>query len=337
LEAKKVKKIKWAVVGTGHIAKLFTQGLMLVSDAERSAVVSRSADKAQSFAKQYDFHSSFSDFREMLDTVRPDVVYIAVPNDCHFDYVMQALDAGANVLCEKPMPDNLAQLRCMLQKAKDTNLFLMEGMWTRCFPAVQQARQWIAAGRIGKVLAVHCFFDIKTDVPDWQFWKAGIEHAAGALRDVGIYSLAMAFLGFADYPQKIYSNHVSNGEVDSRFDLMLQYADGGVSFLSGAFDRISEHETLIIGETGRITIGPEFWHPTDATLLTNDGSAELFNSPYESTGFQFEILRVQECLREGLKECPDFTWHESTQICTLIDSLRRDWHIVYRSDSAVYL
>ena len=56
--------------------------------------------------------------------------------------------------------------------------------------------------KIGRVLSVHAFFNIKTDPSDWQNWKAGIEHAAGALRDVGIYSVATAMIGFSDYPPK---------------------------------------------------------------------------------------------------------------------------------------
>ena len=84
----------------------------------------------------------------MLRNARPDIVYIAIPNDCHFSYIMTVLEAGIPVLSEKPMVDNRRQLDAVLAKAREKDVFLMEGMWTRCFPAVRQARSWIAEGKI---------------------------------------------------------------------------------------------------------------------------------------------------------------------------------------------
>lgn len=80
----------------------------------------------------------------MLQNARPDIVYIAIPNDCHFSYIMTVLEAGIPVLSEKPMVDNRRQLGAVACKSKRKRCFLMEGMWTRCFPAVRQARSWIA-------------------------------------------------------------------------------------------------------------------------------------------------------------------------------------------------
>jgi len=140
-------------------------------------------------------------------------------------------------------------------------------------------------------------------------------------------------IGFPVPPQKVLSSFISNGEVDIRCDLLLQYADGGTAMLGAAFDRVSDHKAVIIGETGRIELGPEFWHPSSAVLIKNDGSTTTFSEPYEATGFQYEIRRVHDSLNAGQLECQDFTWNESIQICALIDQLRREWNIVYRSDS----
>ena len=114
-----MKQVKWAVLGTGYIANRFANDILCVGSASRTAVVSRTRNKAESFAQKYGFDSAYTDFSKMLLTEKPDAVYIATPNDCHFEQVMQALDSGVNVLCEKPMADNLAQLECMLNKAKN--------------------------------------------------------------------------------------------------------------------------------------------------------------------------------------------------------------------------
>lgn len=341
-----MEKIRWAIAGPGMIAGRFCEGLELVPDAVRAAVCSRQIGTARRFAEHWGFASAYDDFGTMLAEARPDIVYIAVPNDIHIGYVLQALDAGVHVLCEKPMADNLPQLQQMLARAAARDRFLMEGMWTRCFPAVRQAREWIARGEIGKVLNVRAFFDICPNRSDWQLWKAGIEHAGGALRDVGIYALAMAFAGFPDEPERVYSSFISNGEVDEHCDLMLKYANGGTSMLSASFDRVSSHVAEFVGDKGRITLGPVFWKPTTATMIREAPvslsraadleGAVVFEEPYAATGFQFEIMRVQECLRQGLRESPDFTWRESESICRVIDGLRREWGIVYASDLSAY-
>ena len=328
-----MKQVKWAVVGTGYIANEFAKGMQEVEDAVLAAVVSRSIVSGRAFAQKYGCVQVYTDFEGMLEQEEIDIVYIATPNDCHYAYIMAALDRGIPVLSEKPMVDNLRQLDDVFRKAEEKQVFVMEGMWTRCFPAVIEARNWIEKGRIGKPLAVHASFDIKPDIDDWQPWKGGVQHAAGALRDVGIYSLAMAYLAFPEAPVQAYSTMKSNGEVDESFHMLLEYEDGGAAFVGGAFNQVSTPETEIVGEEGRIIIGSEFWHPTTATLIMNDGTKEKYMETYPASGFQFEIREVQKCLRNGELECPHFTWEESRKIAALIENTRKDWGIYYKADT----
>ena len=199
-------KIKWAVVGTGYIANEFGKGLMEVKDAILQAVVSRNEASGHKYAQTYQGQSVYTDFDEMLEKESVDIVYVAIPNDCHFEYIMKAFDKGIPVLSEKPTVDNQKQLDQVLGKAKEKDLFFMEGMWTRCFPAVRTARKWLEEGKIGAPLTVRASFDIKPALEEWQPWKGGRTHAAGALRDVGIYSLAMAFMVFPEGPKDIHSD-----------------------------------------------------------------------------------------------------------------------------------
>lgn len=323
---------KWAIVGTGYIANQFATGMQVAKDAALQAVVSRTRENAEKFAGKYGGAEIYTDFKEMLEKEDIDIVYIGIPNDCHYRYIMTALEHGVPVLSEKPMVDNVKQLETVLAKAKEKDLFLMEGMWTRCFPAVKTARKWIGEGRIGRPLAVHSAFDIKPVMEEWQPWKGGICHAGGSLRDVGIYALAMAYLVFPQGPKEVSSTMQFNGEVDESCHLMLTYENGEAAFLSGAFNQISTPVTEITGENGRIQIGPEFWHPTTAVLLLNDGTKEEFEDKYPATGFQYEIREVQKCLASGKKECPHFTHEESRKIAALIEETRKGWGIIYEAD-----
>lgn len=327
-----MEHVKWAIVGTGFIANEFAKGMQEVDDAVLAAVVSRSVAGGRAFAEKYGCDKTYTDFQEMLEREDITVVYIAVPNDVHYSYIMSALDRGIPVLSEKPMVDNQFQLDAVLKKAEEKHVFLMEGMWTRCFPAVMEARSWIEKGRIGKPLSVHAAFNIKPDIEDWQPWKGGIQHAAGALRDVGIYSLAMAYMVFPEGPSNAYSTMKSNGEVDESFHMLLEYEDGKAAFVGGAFNQAGTPEVEIVGENGRIIIGPEFWHPTTAMIIMNDGTKVEYMETYPASGFQFEIRAVQECIRKGETQCPYFTWEETRKIAELIEKTRKGWGIFYNAD-----
>jgi hypothetical protein len=78
--------IRWAIVGTGYIANSFAQGMQVVEDAILAAVVSRNEVSARTFAQRYGGESVYTDYAAMLKEVKPDVVYIAIPNDLHYDY-----------------------------------------------------------------------------------------------------------------------------------------------------------------------------------------------------------------------------------------------------------
>jgi len=149
-----MNRIRWAIVGTGYIANSFAQGMQVVEDAVLAAVVSRSADSAKAFAEKYGGESVYTDCEVMLKEAKPDVVYLAMPNDLHYQYIIPALENGVNVLSEKPMVDTVKQMEEVYKKASEKGLFVMEGMWTRCFPVVRKVRQWIAEGRIGEPLTV---------------------------------------------------------------------------------------------------------------------------------------------------------------------------------------
>lgn len=118
-----MKTTKWAVVGPGFIAGRFAQGMLEAPGAERTAVVSRSEENGRAYAEKYGFASSYTDFEKMLRESKPDVVYIATPNDTHMDYVSAALNAGVAVLCEKPMADNAAQTEEMIRLAEKNHTF----------------------------------------------------------------------------------------------------------------------------------------------------------------------------------------------------------------------
>jgi predicted dehydrogenase len=332
--------LRWGIIGTGYIANAFGEAIGLVEGAEPCAVCATSKEKAEAFGKKYGFATFYDNFDLMLKNAKPDAVYIAVPNLLHYNYVMQALDMGVHVLCEKPIADNAFQLGKMIAKAREKKLFLMEGMWTRCFPVVKKVKEWINSGIIGQVKSVRADFGLKA-VEGWQGWKASAVHGGGALRDVGIYAIAWAFLAFfGEIPEKIDSVYRLKDGADFHSELFFHYSSGRTAFLTGTFDMVTNHEVLIYGEKGLIITGPRLWCPQKTVFYRYSSSqefvreeAEVFEDDYSATGMQYEIAHVTDCILSGKTESPLYSLNESLAITQLIDSLRKEWGVRYMTDT----
>jgi len=334
-----MKKTRWGIVGTGFISGHFAQGLKMLDDAVIQCVASRSIEKAEKFAKTHGAVRAYGSYEAMLDAKDIDVVYIATPHTLHLRDVIMFLEAGFNVLCEKPMGVNAFEAEQMIAAARRNNAFLMEGMWTRFFPAMRQAIRWVREGRIGQVRMIRAGmgFDGSGDRTQWRFKN---EHAGGALLDVGIYPLALTFHILGTDPAIITGAcNLING-IDEYNAFILKYAEGQLALLCSGIAMKTDKKALIEGEKGRVIIHEEFWRPTKAELvlagddpLTFTGESTVFEEKYDSTGFQFEARAVQECLKKGLAESPDMPLEETLKIVQAMDALRELWHLHYPSDN----
>lgn len=327
-----MKTIRWGIRGTGYIANQFAQGMQEVENSELVAVASRKLDTAKKFAAQYAIPEVFDDLGEMLEKTQIDILYLATPNNFHHAEILQVLEAGIPVLSEKPMVDNAEQLTEVKAKAEEKDLFLMEGMWSRFFPVMKKAAEWVAQGKIGEVVNVKADFSYQMDPEKDQPWKATLKNNAGALRDVGIYSIAFADLFFQAEPKKMMYSLLFNGEVDDRIHLFLEYGAGKAAFLSAAFTHHGSSTAEIVGTEGSIQVGPEFWRPSTAKLIRKLEVIEEFQQEYPATGFQFEIEEVANCLRKGLKQSKFYSWADTERIAEIIEKVRKDANIIYDSD-----
>ena len=83
----------------------------------------------------------------MAESDSVDVIYIATPNNMHYENVKMCLLAGKHVLCEKPFTTSAAQAQELYALAEEKGLFLMEGFWIRFLPVLQKMQELIKEGR----------------------------------------------------------------------------------------------------------------------------------------------------------------------------------------------
>lgn len=330
--------MNWGIVGTGYIADRFVDSMQHVDGARAAAVVSRSMERGSAFAQKFGIEQIYLSCDELARDPAIDIVYIGTPNSEHFACVKMFLEAGCNVLCEKPMCVNPRETEELIRIAKENNVFLMEGMWTRFFPAVRQAKAWLQEGAIGtpRMLSANFCIDSSYNLNQWRF-----DHsmAGGSLMDVGIYVLAIAMLMFGTDPEEVYgAARVENG-VDLYNAITLRYSDGRIALLGSGLGAKMDNKVVISGSKGCIILGEgyDWWRANRAELiLTGDddficnGERTVFEQIYPSIGFQYEIQAVEACIAAGKKESDDIPLAETLKLSRIMEKLLADWGIVYR-------
>lgn len=155
--------LKWGIASAGLISYDFANVLTTFSKDEHEvlAVGARDLKRAQKFAKRFEIPKAYGNYIELAKDGNVDAVYIGVLNPQHFEVSMLMLEHGKHVLCEKPLCMNEKQSRQLIEYAKQKNLFLMEAIWSRCFPAYAYVRQRIQEGALGDIVSVdaelgHC-------------------------------------------------------------------------------------------------------------------------------------------------------------------------------------
>ncbi|MDD5016626.1 MAG: Gfo/Idh/MocA family oxidoreductase [Eubacteriales bacterium] len=329
--------MNWGIVGTGYISDAFANGLAFAKNANLRAVCSRSEDSAKAFAQKHGADKYFSNYEDMAACDDIDVVYIGTLNVCHLENVKMYLQNGKHVLCEKPIGVNARETAEMTAAAKKAGLFLMEGMWTRCFPSIQKAIEWVRSGEIGQVSVINAQLGCYGDESGWRFQNS---MAGGALLDVGIYNIAITFsmLG-PDYQSITGTANIKNG-VDIVSTAMMQYKNGAIAMHSNGIRQIMNNGVYIEGSKGRVIIGSEVWWYgkwSELTKIDNgyfkyEGRPQRFEIPYPGTGFQYEAEHVADCIHKGLTESPLMTHAESITIAQTIDKLRKIYGISFPQD-----
>ena len=95
--------MNWAILATGTIAAKFAETVNGMKGEDRLAACgSRSREKAEAFGKKYGIPRTYGSYEELLRDEEVDAVYVATPNNMHYENCMACLEAGKHVLCEKP-------------------------------------------------------------------------------------------------------------------------------------------------------------------------------------------------------------------------------------------
>lgn len=155
----------------------------------------------------------YTDWEEMLDTEKPDLVDICLPTYLHKEYAINAMKKGYHVQCEKPMALTSEECKEMLQVAKETGRQLLIGQVVRFTPAYQELKNMVVDGRYGKVRSA--VFNRLSVLPLWGFenWFPDVKRSGGVPLDLHLHDVDIIRYIFGD-PEGVSASVVSAPECE---------------------------------------------------------------------------------------------------------------------------
>ena len=323
-----MKKVKWGILGCGNIAHKFAEALTVVEDAELLAVGSRDLTKAQRFATQWDAKLAYGSYLELATDPKIDIIYIATPHSYHFGHAKLCLEAGKNVLCEKPFTINAAQLKILINLAQEKELFMMEAFWTRFLPGIIKAKELIDQGKLGKIYSLEADFGINFPYhPEHRIYNPLL--GGGALLDIGIYPLFLSYFLFG-FPESIKAAALlDENNIDFTTSIIAKSADGTMSHLNSTIKANTNTEDRIYGEKGSIQFEEKWFTPVGFCHTKDDGDKTEYKFKSIKNGYEYEAIEAMKCLRTGMKESALLPLKDSLQLMILLDEIRKQCKITY--------
>jgi predicted dehydrogenase len=220
-------------------------------------------------------------------------------------------------------------------------LFLMEAIWSRFVPVMEDVRAWLTAGEIGEIRMLTADMGFQFQHEDLTTRHYNRLLGGGSLLDLGVYMISFATSVLGNEPVEIHGNAlVGTSGVDEQASISLRFPGGQLASLMVSFLAESPHDACIIGTKGMIRIPCVANGASTATLvreykLTGEHTTtEVASRKVAGFGYQYEAAEVMRCLRAGLTESPLMPLDETLAIARIMDALRKQWQLVFPGDDA---
>lgn len=241
--------MRLAIVGTGKIVAEFLSFAPALDGVELVAIYGRSLEKATALQASAGIAAAYDDYDQCLADPAVDTVYVAVPNQLHYEFSRRALLAGKNVICEKPFTTAMADFDELCRLADERGLILVEAISNQYQANYRAIAEHLSSlGRIRLVQTDYCQYSSRYD----DFRKGVVQPAfdpaagGGALMDIGIYNVHFV-VGLFGAPRR--ARYVANIErgIDTSGVLLLEY-DDFTAVCVGAKDSSSPARQVIQGD-----------------------------------------------------------------------------------------
>lgn len=333
--------LTWGIIGTGSIAGLFAQGVAASQTGKLVAVGSRSREAAEKFGDAWNIARRYSSYNYLLADEQVQAVYIAVPHPLHAEWAIKAARAGKHILCEKPLGLNHAEAMAVVEAARSSDVFLMEGFMYRCHPQTAKLVELIRTGVIGDVQLIQATFSFRAR-PDPESRLFNNELGGGGILDVGCYCTSMARLiagaaqgkDFAD-PIEVSGAGIidKSNNIDEYAIAALRFPGGIVAQLCSGVRLAGENVVRVYGSKGSLLV-PAPWIPTAGEelhlIVRVDGEERTI--PVENSLGQYTLEAEMVAAHIPERQAPVLRWDDTLGNMKTLDLWRQAIGLTYSAE-----
>ena len=327
-QARSSKKVRYAVIGLGHIAQAAV--LPAFKHAKRnsvlSALVSNETRKLKELGRRYGVQHlhRYEDVDELFASGEIDAVYIALPNDMHKEYAIKAARAGLHVLCEKPMAVSAKDCEQMSRAARQAKVKLMIAYRLHFERATLEAVRHAREGKLGELR----FFssDFSMQVADDNIRLNPPERGGGPLYDIGIYCINAARYCFSADPIQVWAT--ATRSTDPRFKRtaetitgVMKFKDERLATFTCSFGAADRGTFAVVGTRGSLTMDPAYEYAEGLGYELKVGERTRRKSFAKSDQFAPELLYFSDCIRNDRE--PEPSAEEGLIDIRIIEAMQR--------------
>jgi len=296
------RKIRYAVVGLGHIAQVAVLPAFknAKSNSVLAALVSNDPEKLEKVGRKYGVKNlySYDEYGQCLRSGEIDAVYIALPNNLHLDYTIRAANAGIHVLCEKPMAVTSRDCEKMIRAAEKNNVRLMIAYRLHFEQANLSAVELVRQGVIGEPRLFSSVFTMNVKEGDIRLKK---KLGGGTLYDIGVYCINAARYLFRAEPIEVLAAVARSGErrfreVEEMISATLRFPDERLATFVCSFGSSDVAEYRIVGTKGDLRLDPAYEYAEKLEhTLTIDGKKQR-KTYAKHDQFAPELIYFSDCI-----------------------------------------
>ena len=344
--------MKLGIIGTGKIVR---EALFATEESpviELTAIFARphSRAKGEELAKQYGIPQIYTDYDELLKKSGVECVYIGLVNSAHFEYAKKALDAGVNVIMEKPFTSTAAEAEELKETAQANGLYCLEAITTLHCGIYEKTKEILPY--IGPLKLIQCNYSQYSSRYQ-RYLKGEVEPcfdpelSGGALYDINLYNIAFVISIMGEPEDVKYFPVLGHNGVDTSGIAILTYP-GLQAACTGAKDSDSPSFVLIQGENGWIKINGrtnnqtsleyEYTDPEKVPEESSSGGVfrETQSGEYIAEEVRHRLTREIEDFAKIVDTKDDETGHiamsNSVAVMRTLDAARKSAGIVFGVD-----
>lgn len=256
--------IKFGIIGCGRIAQRHAEHIS--NKGKLIAVCDVDKTKADAFASKYGVKAYYS-LEELLQKEKEiDVLAVCSPNGLHASHSISALNAGFNVICEKPMALTASDCGEMIKAAEKVNKRLFAIKQNRFNPPIVAVKKAIEEGRLGKIYSVQlsCFWNRNEDYYH-NSWKGTLDMDGGTLYTQFSHFIDLLYWMIGDIKEvKSFMHNYSHKDIIEFEDtgvVIAQFYNGAIGTINytvNSYKKNMEGSLTIFGEKGTVKIGGQY-------------------------------------------------------------------------------